>query len=118
MAARRCSQCGVNWPSLPNYARCPGCDDATDHVSEEEPVEYSEAVILAKRLRFDRVYAERGEQPLPPEYAEVVARLARAVDEIVALESIPVDGEPIPVPPLPPEMWGSEAHLLRGFGTL
>lgn len=92
-------------------ASCPACGDDTAWVSDAQPHSPIDA--------FEIIYSHRGERPLVGVDADVVERLARAVDEIIALEQIPVDGEELPVEKLPPEHFGKDRHLLhRETGTL
>jgi hypothetical protein len=105
MSARRCSTCGVNWPTDWKYRECAHCGGTTDHISNADPIPEDEAKRTLHHLKFDAFYAARGERPVEVDFSYL--------DEIAALAAIPVKGDPIPVPPLPPELWGSEAHRLR-----
>jgi len=107
MAAYRCSTCTIDWPANhAAFAACRSCDAATSYVAEAEGLSLEEAWPLARRMDFERFYAERGEREADLSYID------RGIAEVDALKSIPVLGEPIPVEPLPPEHFGKDAHLL------
>lgn len=104
MAANRCSICAVNWPVGYGYITCPHCGGKVSTITDADPITVDEAAFIKKRLAFDAYYAKRGAREVDVDFSYL--------DEIAELESIPVAGEPIPVPSLPPELWGVEAHRL------
>jgi hypothetical protein len=118
MAAKRCSGCDLDWPDNPDYETCPSCRQATWRGSDVDPMPFRDAVQLRRRFEFEHYYEQRGARPLDPEHVDVVRleRVLRTADEIIALNSIPVDGEALPVEKLPPEHFGREAHVLRRTG--
>jgi hypothetical protein len=68
-----------------------------------------------RHAEFERAYEERGEREVidHPEVEPVDwERIDRMIAEVEALKAIPVEGEPIPVEPLPPEHFGKDRHLL------
>lgn len=115
MAAKRCSQCDINWPDTADNDECHSCGHATWRGSDLVSLPYTYAMSLRRVFAFERYYEQRGERALDPNLIDVErqARILGTADEIIALNSIPVDGEELPVEKLPPEHFGRDAHLLR-----
>jgi hypothetical protein len=104
-SARRCHHCEVNWPD--QWSSCPACTANTIYHAQAEAISNDEARVLIRRAEFDRFYAERED-----EVEHDLSHIDRVVEEVRWLESIPVDGDPLPVEKLPPERFGENAHLL------
>lgn len=117
MAARKCPRqtCQKAWPvgdekiKDETFKLCPECGTQTVYEGQTVPnVEDEEAGSLARHLAFEEFYAERGSHEVPGALDRVNAQLA----EVAWLESIPVDGEPLQVEPLPRSEFGRDRHLL------
>lgn len=87
MAARRCSDCGINYPAVTDYIKCPVCGGKTDQVTNAKPLPKAELAAVV----FEAYYQRRG--PREPDMDDRTADLFRRSDEQAALESIPVMDE-------------------------
>lgn len=75
MSARRCSQCGHDWPdSWTEFRKCPQCLKATDRLPNEDPMDADLAKSLKSHLDFERYYDAR-EAKRQPEMAELEASM-------------------------------------------
>lgn len=95
MAARRCSDCAINWPIGDDYKLCSRCLSDTDYISNGDSLTHREAESLTKRLKFDRFYAEHDERRKPErlrpdgEALETARAFKRTLVEIHALPETP-----------------------------
>jgi hypothetical protein len=69
VAARRCSQCAINWAT--DHRDCPVCLEETAYMVNATPIGEDEARALTVRAEFDRYYEEKW----PDERDAYVARL-------------------------------------------
>jgi hypothetical protein len=106
MPARRCAPCNFDWLATVLHGLCPTCGENTVYHAQSNP--NAEAERLLRHAEFEHFYAERGEREVEMDWSRIDA----ALEEIRALEAIPVAGEPIEVEPLSPERWGESAYLL------
>jgi hypothetical protein len=67
--ARRCSTCGIDWPMEPfkDYSECAQCGEATDGITNGDPMEPDSARVLRNHILFDLYYAERERKRLREE---------------------------------------------------
>jgi hypothetical protein len=120
MAAKRCATCVINWSEelvggVAVPAACPQCEGALVWQAQSLPDSTEGDAIRARWAQFDRFYEERGEREVidHPEVEPVDwGRLDAAIAETEALKAIPVEGEPVPVEPLPAYKFGYLSHLL------
>jgi hypothetical protein len=74
MAARRCSNCGLNWPDVwKDYRKCPKCEGDLDP-SGSDPMEDDEARSLKNHLEFER-YWEKWELERFAAQAQILVEL-------------------------------------------
>lgn len=59
MAAKRCPNCGTNWPPTIDYRRCPECEVETAGFTDAAAIDRTEAERRAKAADFERRYAAR-----------------------------------------------------------
>ena len=50
MAAKRCSQHGLNWPTTARYQNCPLCGNRTDYMTNAKAMSEAEAQELAPEI--------------------------------------------------------------------
>jgi len=58
VAARRCTQCGLNWPTDTKYMDCPSCQGSTWWCNESDAMEKKAADARVKRLDDERAAAQ------------------------------------------------------------
>jgi hypothetical protein len=120
MAAKRCAKCVINWSEevvggVAEPTACPQCEGGLVWQAQSVPDSSEGDVIRARHAQFDRFYEERGEREVinHPEVEPVDwGRLDAAIADVGALKAIPVEGEPLPVEPLPAYKFGYLSHLL------
>jgi hypothetical protein len=87
MATRRCSSCSTNWPATSEFVMCPGCDEGTAYISNDDPD--GDAKEMAKVAEFETFYRARGEREVRIDWAKY------QLEQIAELEGIPVlDDDP------------------------
>lgn len=59
MAALRCSDCGLDWPSSADYRECPQCLGVTDYFPTVSSMPAEEAKRSRLRAVFEREYDRR-----------------------------------------------------------
>lgn len=76
MPARRCVHCDHNWPTKPDYYKCPQCDGQTYYHMQRDALPDDEARGLAHSYRARRAFEE----------FYVARELARLESDIAAFE--------------------------------
>lgn len=89
MATRRCSNCGINWPSDSDFGTCYECGGSTSWIANDEPdFNKKEGMRRKAHWDFERHYEKRGERPLPEKMAlevqEAVHRATEAAKPLIA----------------------------------
>lgn len=57
-AAYRCSRCGVDWPHIKDYDKCPACDTKTFTLWDGSPLTTAEATSRVRTVQFARHYEQ------------------------------------------------------------
>lgn len=65
MSARRCSDCGISYPSVYAYTRCKVCEQITDYVGDDPDPDWEDTVALEKAFRERERRAQTGDMTIP-----------------------------------------------------
>lgn len=90
MAAKRCSNCAVNFPNSHEWSVCPVCLGTTSLLTNETPMTPSSARAITRQAKFDRFYEQTWEAkrqgPTPEERGRrEAASIIEAARQIRAL---------------------------------
>jgi hypothetical protein len=85
MAALKCYECDLAWPSdVREYGKCPSCLQRTWWAPDTDTLDPQVALSMKRHYDFERFYIAREEQRAPAEiFAELERVLAVHVDDSV-----------------------------------